>query len=69
MRDLYTKLVEVNPGDTIVHADGERWEVNTNHGHILVKEDTIIERTGPVVVRMDPKKLRILAKKAREYPR
>lgn len=69
MRDLYTKMVEVSPGDTIVHADGERWEVNTNHGYILVEEDTIIERTGPVVVRADYTKLRIQAKKAREYPR
>jgi hypothetical protein len=72
MRELYTKMVEVNPGDTIVHADGERWEVNTNHGYILVEEDTIIEATGPIVVRADPKKIRILAeraKKKREYPR
>jgi signal peptidase I len=72
MYDLYTKRVEVNPGDTIVRANGERWEVPSNLRYIFVEEDTYIERTGPVVVRADPKKIRILAtraKKAREYPR
>ena len=69
MYDLYTKRVEVNPGDTIVRANGERWEVPANFRVIFVEEDTIIEATGKVVVRMDPKKIRILAKKAREYPR
>ena len=65
MRDLYTKRVEVNPGDTIVQADGERWEVPSNLHYIMVAEDTIIEATGPLVVRADYRKLRILAKKAR----
>jgi signal peptidase I len=69
MYDLYTKRVEVNPGDTIVRANGERWEVPSNLRYIYVEEDTYIEATGPKVVRMDPKKIRILAKKAREYPR
>ncbi len=69
MYDLYTKRVEVNPGDTLVRANGERWEIPDNLRYIFIEEDTIIEATGPVVVRMDPKKIRILAKKAREYPR
>jgi hypothetical protein len=72
MRDLYTKKVEVNPGDTLVRANGERWEITGDLRYILVEEDTYIEATGPIVVRADPKKIRILAqraKKAREYPR
>ena len=69
MRDLYTKKVEVNPGDTLARANGERWEITGELRYILVEEDTIIEATGRVVVRVDPTKLRSLAKKAREYPR
>lgn len=69
MRDLYTKKVEVNRGDTIVLANGERWEVTGDLRYIMVEEDTIIEATGPVVVRANWDKLRDAAKKAREYPR
>lgn len=69
MRNLYTKRVEVNPGDTIVHANGESWVVSSELRYIFVEEDTIIEATGPVVARMDTKKIRILAKKARRKRR
>ena len=65
MCNLYTKLVEVNPGDTIVHENGERWEAPANFQYILVKESTIIERTGSPVVRI-PEEIRNLLKKAKK---
>lgn len=69
MRDLYTKKVEVNPGDTIVHANGDRWEITGELRYIFVEEDTIIEATGPIVERPNMKtRIFMMAKKVR-YPR
>jgi hypothetical protein len=63
MRDLYTKKVEVSPGDTLVLANGETWEITGDLRYLMVEEDTIIEATGPIVVRPDLKKIRIRMKK------
>ena len=65
MYDLYTKRVEVNPGDTLVRANGERWEIPDDLRYIFVEEDTIIEATGRVVDRPDLKKIRIRIEKGR----
>jgi hypothetical protein len=64
MQDLYTKLVKVNPGDTLLHEDGEEWEIPPNLRYILVQESTEIVRSGKV--QANPCKLRVYMERKRK---
>ncbi len=67
MIDLYTKRVAVKPGDKILHADGEEWEIPPNLRYILVQESTEIVRAGKVhSVQANPCKLRVYMERKRK---
>ncbi|KKN00625.1 hypothetical protein LCGC14_1135800 [marine sediment metagenome] len=70
MWDLYTKRVKVNPGDTILHEDGEEWEIPPNLQYILVQESTEIVRSGKVhSVQANSCKLRVYMERKRKRKR
>lgn len=69
MRDLYTKLVEVFPGDTLLLESGEEWPITGDLRYILIEESSQVLPTGDRKVRVRFDQLKLRAKKAREYPR
>lgn len=67
MLDLYTKRIKVNPGDILLHEDGEEWEIPPNLGYILVQESTEIVREGKILrVQANPCKLRVYMERKRK---
>jgi len=69
MLPIYSNLVKVYPGDTLVNADGEEWLIPDDLRYIFIEDGAKVLPTGDRGERVKLQVLKVRAKKAREYPR